>query len=132
MKIGIDTGFLIGLLKDDPLVLQYWQEVLQGQSQLVLSVLSINELLAYCYKRGTGDTAKRIVDLLIKLASVMIEPVTLEAASMGAAYRHGMGMATVDAIILATVVQCGCDLVLSKDQDFLLPAEQGVIKLILL
>lgn len=59
MKIGADTGFLIGLVEDDPVTYRYWGGVLKGQDQLVLSVMSVNELLTYCYKRGTGSLAMR-------------------------------------------------------------------------
>lgn len=129
MKIGADTGFLVGLVEDDPVASRYWDSILKGQDQLVLSVMSINELLTYCYKRGTGHLGKRAIEWLQELANVSIEPVTLQIAEMGAGYRHGLGMSTADALVLATFVLTGCDLVLSRDEDFKLPAEQGIIVL---
>ena len=132
MKIGADTGFLIGLVEDNPVVQRHWQDILSGRSQLILSVLSINELLTYCYKRGTGDLARQVIKWLKELTSVRIEPVTLEMAEKGAGYRHGLGMSTADAVILATFVLMACDLVVSKDKDFQPAATQGIITLELL
>lgn len=132
MKIGADTGFLIGLVEDNPVVQRHWQDILSGRSQLILSVLSINELLTYCYERGTGDLARQVIKWLKELTSVRIEPVTLEMAEKGAGYRHGLGMSTADAVILATFVLMACDLVVSKDKDFQPAATQGIITLELL
>ena len=129
MKIGADTGFLIALVEDEPVAHRHWDNMLKGQDQLVLSVMSVNELLTHCYKRGTGDLAKQAVKWLQELANVAIEPVTLPVAKRGAGYRHGLGMSTADALILATFVLTECDLVLSYDEDFKLPAEQGIIVL---
>lgn len=102
MKIGADTGFLIALAAGHPQALNYWRQVVSGESVLVLSVLSVNELLTFCYKRGTGDTARMLVDQLKDLATIAIEPVTLEVAERGAGFRHGLGMSTADALVLAT------------------------------
>lgn len=129
MKIGADTGFLIGLVEDDPVARRHWDSILRGQDQLVLSVMSVNELLTYCYKRGTGDLAKQAMEWLQELTNVAIEPVTLQVAERGAGYRHGLGISTPDALILATFILTECDLVLSRDKDFQLAAEQGIIVL---
>jgi predicted nucleic acid-binding protein len=127
MKIGADTGFLIALIQDHPKALDYWRQILRGDSFLVLSVLSANELLTYCYRKGSGDLAKQIIDRLKSLTTVSIEPVTLEMAEKGAGFRHGLGMSTADAIILATFVLIGCDLILTKDNDFQRAKEQGIL-----
>jgi len=127
MKIGADTGFLIALTADHPQALRYWYQIISGKSSLVLSGLSINELLTYCYKRGTGDTARVLVEQLKDLATIDIEPVSLEIAEKGAGFRHGLGMSTADAIILATLVLAGCDLLLTQDDDFAPVQEQGLL-----
>ncbi|MEA3345218.1 MAG: PIN domain-containing protein [Chloroflexota bacterium] len=73
--------------------------------------------------------AKQAMEWLQELTNVAIEPVTLQVAERGAGYRHGLGMSTADALILATFVLTACDLVLSRDEDFKPPAEQGLIVL---
>ncbi|MFN3422640.1 MAG: type II toxin-antitoxin system VapC family toxin [Armatimonadota bacterium] len=48
-------------------------------------------------------------------------------AERSAGYRHGLGLSTVDAIILATAVEEGCDEILTTDRDFIVAANQGII-----
>jgi hypothetical protein len=38
MIFGADTGFLVGLIEDNPAVLESWRRVLNGQDQMILSV----------------------------------------------------------------------------------------------
>ncbi len=35
MKIGGDTGFFIALIEDAPIAQKYWQEVVNGESDLI-------------------------------------------------------------------------------------------------
>jgi len=61
MKLGDDTGFLIGVIEQNAVALHHWQGVLDGRHRLVLSTLTIHELLVHYYKRGQGDTVKQLI-----------------------------------------------------------------------
>lgn len=72
MIFGADSGLLIGLLEDSPIVLSHWRRVLEGQDRMVLSTVSITEILVHAYKRGTGDLVQEVIALLKRLKNVSI------------------------------------------------------------
>jgi len=49
-----------------------------------------------------------------------------------AGYRHGLGLSTVDSVILATVVEENCDELLTTDRHFVVAESQGIVKVSLL
>jgi len=128
MTLGGDTGFLIGVIEQQKVALEYWQQVLDEQSVLFISTISINELLTYYYKRGKGDTAKKLIEEIQLLGSAIFVPVDIEIAERSAGYRYGLGIPTVDSIVLATFVQHLCDVILTTDSHFEGVAKQDIIK----
>jgi len=50
MRIGGDTGFILSLAKGVPQVVECWKRIAEGEDELVMSVLSINEFLVYSFK----------------------------------------------------------------------------------
>jgi predicted nucleic acid-binding protein len=129
MLIGGDTGFIIGIAEGESSALARWAEVVEGQVDLVISVMTINELLVHFYKRGKTESAEELLDLLRALGNIRFWPVTEEIAERSAGYRYGLGIPTIDSLILATFVSAGCDLVLSSDEHFHKAAEQKIITL---
>jgi len=129
MILGGDTGFLIGVIERQKVVLEYWQQVLDEQSVLFVSTISINELLTYYYKRGKGDMAKKLIEEVQLLGNAIFVPVSKEIAERSAGYRHGLGIPTVDSIILATFVHHSCDVVLTTDSHLEVAVKQGIIKI---
>ncbi len=129
MRIGVDTGFFLALVEDEPTAKIYWDEIVAEQSDLVLSVLTVHELLVYFYKRGKADLVREWLTLIRALDNVQILPVTEDIAQRAAGYRHGLGIPTVDSLIVATLIIANCELVLSRDQDFERAARQGLITL---
>jgi len=129
MILGGDTGFLIGVVEQQKVALEYWQQVLDEQSVLFVSTISINELLTYYYKRGKGDMAKKLIEDVQLLGNTIFVPVSKEIAERSAGYRHGLGIPTVDSIILATFVQHSCYIVLTTDSYLEVASKQGIIKI---
>ena len=127
MLLGIDTGFLVAYANDHPRALSIWQELIDGLHTLVLSTLTIHEILIYLYRRGDGDKGEEWISLMVETDSIEVVPVTLEIAARSARHRHGMGLPTVDSIILATFLEWGCDRMLSTDDDFRIVDEQSVL-----
>jgi len=107
---------------------EYWQQVLDEQSVLFISTISINELLTHYYKRGKGDIAKKLTDEVLLLGNTIFVPVNKEIAELSAGYRYGLGIPTVDSIVLATFVQHSCDVILTTDSHFEIVANQNIIK----
>jgi len=128
MTLGGDTGFLIGIIEQQRVAVEYWQQVLDEQSFLFISTISINELLTYYYKRGKGDMAKKLIEEILLLGNAIFVPVDREIAERSAGYRYGLGIPTVDSVVLATLVQHSCDVVLTTDSHFEGAAKQDIIK----
>jgi predicted nucleic acid-binding protein len=132
MLLGIDTGFFVSYANKHPRAVEIWQELAEGQHTLVISTLTINEILVYFYRRGDGNMGQEWVDLMVEADSIEVVPVSVEIAASSARYRHGMGLPTVDSVILATFLNRQCEKLLSTDDDFRIVDEQKVLPLELL
>jgi len=129
---GCDRGFFILLGAGDPRVQQIWQDAALGQFELVMSVLSINEVLVILYRQGKLAEADRFRSLVYSSPWVRIVPVSISIAEKSAGYRHSLGLSTVDSIILATVVEENCDELQTTDRHFVAAESQGIVKVTLL
>lgn len=132
MLLGIDTGFFVSYANNHPRAIEIWQELAEGQHTLVISTLTINEILVYFYRRGDGNMGQEWVDLMVEADSIEVVPVSVEIAASSARYRHGMGLPTVDSVILATFLNRQCEKLLSTDDDFRIVDEQKVLPVELL
>jgi len=127
MVLGADTGFFVLFANGHPRVLEIWQELVNGLHTLVVSTLTINEILVYFYRRGNGDRAQEWIDLMVETDSIQVIPVTVQVAARSAQYRHSFGLPTVDSVILATFLEQGCEKMLSTDSDFHIVDKQKVL-----
>lgn len=127
MLLGADTGFFVAYANNHPRALQVWQELVDGLHRLVISTLTINEILVYFYRRGDGDRSREWIELIVEADSIEVVPVSIEIAASSAQYRHGMGLPTVDSLILATFLAHDCDQMLSSDEDFQIVDEQDLL-----
>ena len=62
-----------------------------------------------------------------ELPSITVVPVSVAIATDSARYRAGVGLATVDSIILATFLASGCELALTTDSDFSIINERNIL-----
>ena len=62
MVIGADTGFFIELTKDNSEAIKIWDKVLNGKEELIVSVLSLNELSVYFYRTGNIEKKNRLIE----------------------------------------------------------------------
>jgi predicted nucleic acid-binding protein len=127
MVLGADTGFFIAQAQKHPQATAVWQAVEEGNHELVVSTVSINELFVYLFRRGRSQDGQDWLSLLISTQFVSLVPVSIEIAQLSARYRHGIGLPTIDSLILATCLDRKCDKLLSTDNDFRIVHEQGVI-----
>ena len=127
MLLGADTGFFVSYANQHPRALAIWQELIDGLHALVVSTLTINEILVYFYRRGESDKGQEWVALMVEMDNIAVVPVSVEIAARSARYRHGMGLPTVDSVIMATFLERGCERMLSTDDDFRIVDEQKVL-----
>ena len=127
MLLGADTGFFVSYANQHPRALAIWQELIDGLHTLVVSTLTINEILVYFYQRGQTEKGQGWVALMVETDNIEVVPVSVKIASRSARYRHGLGLPTVDSVILATFLERGCERMLSTDNDFRIVDEQKVL-----
>lgn len=127
MLLGADTGFFVAYANSHPRALEVWQELADGLHTLVVSTLSVNEILVYFYQRGDGEKGQEWVDLMVEAGSIQVVPVSVEIAASSARYRHGLGLPTVDSVILATFLQRQCETMFSTDDHFRVVDQQSVL-----
>ena len=118
MVLAADTGFLILLGTAHPRALDLWSETRTGVHVLVLSTLSIAEYIAFHIQRARLDQAEQFIQALEALDNVEIVPVSQDIAALSARYRIGLGLATVDSVILSTAVTWNCEVLLTTDSTF--------------
>ncbi len=118
MVIGADTGFFVKRSERAPRTVEIWGDILSGQDFLVVSVLTIAEFYAHQIKRAKLAAAEELVSEMQLVPNISILPVSLEIAAASARYRRGLNLPTVDAVIFATFLSAGCDLLLTTDSIF--------------
>jgi len=128
MLLGTDTGYFIQYAKGNPRAVQIWNELRAGAHRMVISTLTLSELLVYFLRRGEPAKGKRAVDLMLQTSEIEVVPVSVEIAVRSAGYQHGLGIPMVDSIILTTFLGAGCELALGTDEHFERAAEQKLIK----
>lgn len=128
MLLGADTSYLILLGSGHKKAGEIWESIIQGENRLVIPVLAITEYLAYNIKRSSFEKAKEFVSEAELSPSVEIVPVSLKIATLAARFRVGLGLPTVDAVILATFLESGCHLLLTTDQHFQVAGEHQIIR----
>ncbi len=62
------------------------------------------ELLVWFYRQGVGQKGRDFIQTLQGLPNGVLVPISVEIATRAAGYRHGLGLATVDSLVLATSV----------------------------
>lgn len=127
MRLGGDTGFFVRYANGNPPAVRIWQELDAGIHTLVVSTLTISELLPYFFRRGNGKQAQEWVELVSGTEAFRVVPVSIEIASQAARYRHSLGLPTVDSVILSTFVSEHCDEVLTTDGHFSIVSEQKIL-----
>ena len=126
MVIGADTGFFIQLAKSDPVAEKIWDNVSVGEDELIVSVITLNELLAYFYRRGKPEEAEKYANLLKLMPTITLVSVSSRIAELSAKYKYSLGIPTTDSIILTTFLLEKVDLIVTTDKHFKKAEEQNL------
>jgi len=128
MLLGADTGFFIQLKNAHPMALTIWKQVIDEAVKLIVSTVSINEILVHYYRRGKSNDARELLVQMKALGNIDFVPVTEDIAEKSAGYRHALNLSTIDSLVLATFVVQGCDQIITTDGDFKIAEEQKICK----
>jgi len=128
MLLGADTGFFIQLKNAHPMVLTIWKQVIDEAVKLIVSTVSINEILVHYYRRCKSNDARELLKQMKALGNIDFVPVTEDIAEKSAGYRYALNLSTIDSLVLATFVAQGCDQIITTDGDFKIAEEQKICK----
>jgi len=129
MVIGVDTGFFIELAKGNSITKEIWNKVSNGDDELIVSVISLNEIIVHFYRMGNIEEKDKLVNLMKLMPNIELVPVSIKIAEESAKYRHSLGIPTIDSLILTTLILHGCKEIISTDPHFKKAEEQKLIKI---
>jgi predicted nucleic acid-binding protein len=115
--VGLDTGFFVRLLQAHPQAVSLWKRVIDGDPAAV-SCLSLFELRRLALR---GAVEPGAVDVLIKAISGLCETVwldRLELTAEGADLAHTIGLPSVDALIVASLLSRQVRAIYTTDGHF--------------
>lgn len=118
-RIYWDTMLFIYLLEDHPQYAKRVEDIhsrmLERGDQLLTGSFTFGEVLAGVYRRGDSHLAQDVRKQLQELVTEVV-PFTLETADQYAQIRGRLGVASADAIHLASAAQANTDLFLTNDK----------------
>lgn len=117
--VGLDTPVLIYHLEDVSSYAELTTHVLSraaaGDLELVLSAVTVGEILAGPWRAGEGERARRIEEALHALPGIVVAEITWKAASKAAEIRGKSNLPLPDALIIASSVEKGATLLVTND-----------------
>jgi predicted nucleic acid-binding protein len=121
-RIGLDTQVLIYHLEDiapyTELTTYVLTEASVGTLELLMSVVSLSEILVKPWQEGDGDRTGQIRTALESLPGIRFADITVAVAAEGAALRGRTGLPLPDALIVASVVNHGAQAVMTNDKTW--------------
>lgn len=116
-SIALDSGVIIGLFSSADLhhdwAFQQVQDIVAGHDTIVISALTMCEVLVRPAQSGAADAVRADVLSLRPRIVDVDEPIASRAALLRATRQ---GLRLPDAIILATVLAAGCDCLVTTDR----------------
>ncbi|MFQ6118834.1 MAG: type II toxin-antitoxin system VapC family toxin [Methanosarcinales archaeon] len=128
MKIGPDTWFFFKLRDREVNAVNLLEKIISGEITAIVSVITITELYGKMFQLGEPESAEHFKAICLIIPTIIITDIDIEIAEKAGRYRHGLGIPTVDSIILATSVLKGCECIISQDKHFLKAKEQSIIE----
>jgi predicted nucleic acid-binding protein len=126
--VGLDTGFFIALMQDDPAAAKFWSDLSKKDTLPIVSILTVGELLYITHRFNEPQKGKRLVENIYIAAKVL--PVDREIVEKAATIKAGRGIPYVDSIILATFILTGCKEIHSTDKDHFAGIKNKGLKII--
>ena len=121
-RIGVDTPVWIYHLEDvrpySDLTLHMFSEAAAGTGELVLSAISLAEILAGPWRAGDAKRARRIEDALKAIPGVTAADITWTVAGKGAQIRAQTDLPLPDALIIASALEHQVQLLITNDADW--------------
>ena len=118
-RVGVDTVVWIYHLEDvrpySELTLHLLSEAAAGAMKLVLSTISVAEILAGPWRAGNRDWAERIEAALQALPGIDAADIAWSTARRAARIRGETNLPMPDALIIASALDRGAQLLVTND-----------------
>ena len=125
--IGCDTGFFVELLSGNDKAVMVWKDLIEStEDSSFVSSLTIFELERLALK---GKIKKEASDVLIQALEGICAIGWLHSRdilSTGARLSHGLGIPSIDALILSWFVISGVTVIYTTDRHFELYNKKGI------
>jgi predicted nucleic acid-binding protein len=126
--VGVDTAIFIYFIEENsrflPLIVPVFRAADAGNIELVVSALTLLEVLVVPYRAGNVALAQRYEALLTRGRGVRMVDPNRDHMRLAAELRAATGAATPDALHLATAMTTGCSSFLTNDRR--LPSIPGL------
>jgi len=126
--VGVDTAVFIYFIEENerflPAIAPVFGAADSGKLQLVVSALTLLEVLVVPYRAGDAALAQRYEAVLTRSRGVRMIDLTRDHLRLAAQLRAAIGVATPDALQLAGSLAAGCSAFLTNDRR--LPTVPGL------
>jgi predicted nucleic acid-binding protein len=126
--VGIDTAIIIYLIEENqrfsPVIAPLFEAADAGELELVVSALTLLEVLVVPYRAGNIALAERYEAVLTRSRGVRMIDLTREHMRLAAQLRAASSVATPDALQLATCLASRCSAFITNDRR--LPSIPGL------
>lgn len=126
--VGIDTAIIIYLIEENQLfsavIAPLFEAADAGELELVVSALTLLEVLVVPYRAGNIALAERYEIVLTRSRGVRMIDLTREHMRLAAQLRAASSVATPDALQLATCLASRCSAFVTNDRR--LPSIPGL------
>ena len=126
--VGVDTAVFIYFIEENerflPAIAPVFGAADSGTLQLVVSALTLLEVLVVPYRAGDAALAQRYEAVLTRSRGVRMIDLTRDHLRLAAQLRAATGVATPDALQLAASLAGGCSAFLTNDRR--LPTVPGL------
>ena len=126
--VAIDTSVIIYFLEEDDrylgIIRPLFQQASDGTRELIISALTLLEVLVIPYRNGNRALADRYEALLTRSRGLRLIDLTRDQIRGAAHLRAATGVKTPDALQLAAALASGCSAFITNDRR--LPPVQGV------
>jgi predicted nucleic acid-binding protein len=126
--VGVDTAVFIYFIEENerflPAIAPVFGAADSGKLQLVVSALTLLEVLVVPYRAGDAALAQRYEAVLTRSRGVRMIDLTRDHLRLAAQLRAATGVATPDALQLAGSLAAGCSAFLTNDRR--LPTVPGL------
>lgn len=118
-RVAVDTAVLIYQLENITPYVQLTSYLLAhagaGITFLIVSTITVGELLVGPWRSRGRQEARRIEDALRALPGLLVADITWDVAAQGAALRARTNLPFPDALILASAIEHGAQVVVTND-----------------